>query len=206
MSREVRQLLAAARRRLRASGLELGFASRDELERFVPCREEERLAVGLRARRRRDFLLGRFAARRALDQLGGPAGPVLTERGAPLFPAPAAGSISHSSGVAVALAGRAAALGVDVELRRLSERGARYICAPEELRWIAGDADRATVLFSAKESVYKALTPARQRGLVLRDIVIEPRGERFGAAVAGAPLAVAGGWLAEGGILTWATG
>ena len=111
--------------------VELGVATAGELETFVPHPHEARLTAGMAERRRRDFLVGRLAARRALAALGVPSAPVLLAGERPLFPHPAVGSISHSCGVGVALAGLGdVTVGVDLELRRISLRAARGICVP----------------------------------------------------------------------------
>jgi enterobactin synthetase component D len=161
-------------------------------------------------RRRRDFLVGRLAARRALESLGVPAGPVLLAGERPLFARPAVGSISHSCGVGVALAALGdVSVGVDLELRRISLRAARGVCTPDELAWAlsapseAARAARATALFSAKESAYKALPAEAQSSLRWRDIGISPGRSGFTAEVQGAKLA--GRWRLGSAILTWAT-
>jgi 4'-phosphopantetheinyl transferase EntD len=167
-------------------------------------------------RRRRDFLIGRLAARRALEALGVPAAPVVAAGRRPLFPPPAIGSISHSRGVGVALAGLrdvVGNVGVDVELGRILMRAARAVCAPEELVWAQSApsdtafAERATALFSAKESAYKALPALTRYTLRWRDIVVSPGTTGFTARVQGTGLGVRypeidGWWRFGAGILT----
>ena len=191
-------------------GLALGVASAGELETYRPHPHEARLAAGMQARRRRDFLVGRLAARRALQALAVPAAAISVAGGRPLFPPPAVGSVSHSCGVGVALAGLGvSSVGVDIELRRISLRAARGICTPGELAWAlsaaskAERAERATALFSAKESAYKALPARAQSSLRWRDIAISPGGSGFTAVVQGE--AIAGRWWLGHGILTWVT-
>lgn len=192
------------------AGLALGVASAGELDAFRPHPREARLAAAMDERRRRDFLVGRLAARRALEALAVPAAPVLVAGGRPLFPRPAIGSISHSRGVGVALAGlrdAVAGVGVDVELGRISLRAARGVCTPDELAWAlsagseAERVERATALFSAKESAYKALPAEAQSSLRWRDIAISPGGSGFTAKVQAAE--IAGGWWFGPGVLTW---
>jgi enterobactin synthetase component D len=200
--------------KLRRAGLALGVAFDGELDAFRPHAPEARLAAAMTGPRRRDFLVGRLAARRALDALAIPAAPVLAAGKRPLFPRPATGSISHSCGVGVALAGRrdvVGSVGVDVEFGRISLRTARGACTPDELAWAlsarseAARAARATALFSAKESAYKALPARAQSSLWLRDIAIAPRGSGFTARVQVAGLEIEGEWRLGSGILTWAT-
>ena len=127
-------------------------------------------------RRRTDFAIGRAAAHRALGALGLAAAVVgRGERGDPLWPAGVVGSITHASGVAVAaVAARqhTAGIGVDLEVvdpSRLSSI-ASYVCLPDELTWVDGSLVRLTMLFSAKEAVYKALYPTIQAILEFTDV------------------------------------
>ena len=156
---------------LRAAGLALGIAFAGELDTFVAHAREACLAATMNQQRRHDFLVGRLAARRALEALAVPPAPVLVARQRPLFPRPVIGSISHSCGVGVALATLrdvAGGIGVDLELRRLSARAARGVLNADELAWTlradseTARAERATAVFSAKESVFKALPAAAQ--------------------------------------------
>lgn len=184
-------------------GLALGIARSTELCGFRLHAAETPLTLGMNASRRRDFLLGRLAARRALESLGVPKGPILISDGRPQFPAPIAGSISHSEGVGVAIVGFAEAVGVDIELRRLSARAARGICTADELAWAGDCSERATLLFSAKESAYKVLPTSLQGALRWCDIAITPRGRAaFTAAVDGA--VIHGWWRTGPAILSWA--
>jgi enterobactin synthetase component D len=183
------------------AGLALGIARSCEL-----CGvrlHEASLTDGMTASRRRDFLLGRLAGRRALEALGVPAAPILIEDGRPRFPAPVAGSISHSQGVGVALVGFAAAVGVDIELRRISPRAARGVCTPRELAWAGDSEERATLLFSAKESAYKVLPTSAQGALRWRDIAIAPRGSGGFTAFVGETV-IDGWWRTGPAVLTWA--
>lgn len=186
-------------------GLALGVAELDELPAFRPHPLQARLARAMDPPRRQDFLLGRLAARRALVALGVPDDPVLVEHSRPAFAAPVVGSISHCGGLGVALAGVGPRrVGVDLELRRLSARAARGVCGAHELRWAGGDAERATRLFSAKESAYKTLSARDQGALTWRDIEIEPHrsGHRFTAFVRGQ--VIDGWWRGGPAVLTWA--
>jgi 4'-phosphopantetheinyl transferase EntD len=129
----------------------------------------EELSLGPKAieRRRVYFSMGRAAARDALaefDIYG-----VAIERGPsgePLWPAGIVGAITHAGDLAIAIVGRQthyAGLGIDVEQlsRGLTARAARLICTPAEMDWVNPEAGttRLTMLFSAKEAVFKALFP-----------------------------------------------
>ncbi|MFJ6983325.1 MULTISPECIES: 4'-phosphopantetheinyl transferase [unclassified Streptomyces] len=132
--------------------------------------EEEALLTRAVAKRRREFTVVRTCARRAMEKLGVPPHPVLPgERGAPRWPTGLAGSMTHCDGYAAAALVRAAdlaSLGIDAEPHRpLPEGVLDAVSLPaerERLRRLA--ADRPDVhwdklLFSAKESVYKAWFP-----------------------------------------------
>src|SRR5258705_5922147 len=116
--------------------------------------------------RRREFAAGRACARRAIAELGVPGGPVLRGlRRAPSFPHGVVGSITHTNGFCAAAVARAdafAGVGLDAERdEALSERAAARICGRGELaglRALPGrPAERwAAVVFSAKETLYKA--------------------------------------------------
>jgi 4'-phosphopantetheinyl transferase EntD len=135
--------------------------------------EEQAMGEAVSEKRRRDFNLGRAAARRALEKVGFPVvTPVLRgEHREPLWPVGIVGSISHSSGVGVAAVAwqkDVAALGVDIQLieeRYTDELIARF-ADPDEFDWVRSDparrTERAVKLFSAKESVFKALYPLRK--------------------------------------------
>ncbi|MBP0450772.1 4'-phosphopantetheinyl transferase superfamily protein [Kitasatospora sp. RG8] len=130
---------------------------------------EAQAAAGMPPTRRREFLAGRWAARRALRAAGGPGGEIGRAGRRPLAPAGWALSISHSAGLAVAVAAplsRYAAVGCDLELRRLPAAAARLVLTGPERAW-AGDAGtpgaehRLLALFSAKEAAFKLLCGLR---------------------------------------------
>lgn len=127
-------------------------------------------------KRRLEFTAARVCARRAMERLGVPPAPVVPgSRGAPQWPAGIVGSMSHCPGyvaAALARAGRVAAVGIDVETDGPLPPGlAARIARPEELGRLAAlagsDPDIAwdRLLFSIKESVYKAWYPLTQRWL-----------------------------------------
>jgi 4'-phosphopantetheinyl transferase EntD len=115
--------------------------------------------------RRREFALGRACARAALAGLGH--GHAMLGRrgdGAPLWPGGVVGSISHTQGLAVALAASAGdfrGLGVDVERHgRVTPDLYRQLFDAGERTQLAGmaEADRdrlAALCFSAKEACCK---------------------------------------------------
>jgi 4'-phosphopantetheinyl transferase EntD len=138
------------------------------------------------ASRRALFALGRAAAREALAQLGvHGVGIGRGEAGEPLWPSGVVGAISHSPDLAVAVAGHRAeyaGLGVDVEepARGPTARAARLICRPSEMAWADPESGttRLTMLFSAKEAVFKAVYPIARVWLGFADAELKWRSER----------------------------
>ncbi|WP_426569035.1 4'-phosphopantetheinyl transferase superfamily protein [Streptomyces canus] len=154
--------------------------------------EEERLARSLPTARRADFLAGRAAAARALRALG-IGGPVLRDGRRPVFPAGVRGSISHCVGhigaCFVSVHPRVIATGADLERTdRLGQDAARLVCTPHERAWV-GQArrpeSRLSVVFSAKEAVYKALSALDAPEPVFHDIELRVAGGRLHAHLAG---------------------
>ncbi|MET8855781.1 4'-phosphopantetheinyl transferase superfamily protein [Streptomyces sp. NPDC004579] len=132
----------------------------------------EELAVLTRAvgKRRREFATVRVCARRAMEKLGVAPGPVLPgERGAPQWPAGVIGSMTHCEGYAAAALARAgdlASLGIDAEPHlALPDDVLDAVALPGESARLDRLAARVPavhwdrLLFSAKESVYKAWFP-----------------------------------------------
>jgi 4'-phosphopantetheinyl transferase EntD len=132
--------------------------------------EEEAVVAKAVGKRRREFAVVRSCARRAMEKLGVPPQPILPgDRGAPGWPAGLAGSMTHCDGYGAAALVRAAdlaSLGIDAEPHQTLPEGILpAVALPAEadrLRRLAGDHpgihwDR--LLFSAKESVYKAWFP-----------------------------------------------
>jgi 4'-phosphopantetheinyl transferase EntD len=146
-------------------------------------REEAEHARTLRGHRQPQFVGGRIALRRALDQIGFRTGAVLPDaRGTPQLPAGVSGSVSHKRDLAIAMASRDAlgTLGVDLEDYGPPRLGiAEHVLVAEELeairdlpdgrRWIA-----LLVRFSVKEAVYKALDPYVRRYVSFHEAVVHP--------------------------------
>ncbi|MCT9930189.1 4'-phosphopantetheinyl transferase superfamily protein [Planotetraspora sp. A-T 1434] len=183
--------------------------------------EEEELIANAVAVRRGEFVTGRHCARRALARLGVSPGPIPRgERGAPLWPPGTIGSITHCAGyraAAVAAERDAATLGIDAEPHGPLPSGVlEAIARPEEivaLRLLQNAEpgvcwDR--ILFSAKESVYKAWFPVTGRWLEFSEASVDiGTSGRFTArllvtdARMGTDL-LAGRWLVADGLLATA--
>ncbi|MEU6070167.1 4'-phosphopantetheinyl transferase superfamily protein [Streptomyces sp. NPDC047082] len=132
--------------------------------------EEEALLAQAVAKRRREFTVVRSCARRAMEKIGVPPQPILPgERGAPTWPEGLAGSMTHCDGYCAAALVRTAdlaTLGIDAEPHQpLPDGILDAVCLPteeERLRRLAldhPDVHWDRLLFSAKESVYKAWYP-----------------------------------------------
>jgi len=142
--------------------------------------EEESAVAGAVDSRRREFSVGRACARSALSKLGFPpcAIPSRPDR-APLWPAGIVGSITHCAGfcaAAVALQQDYVALGIDAEVDEELPSGVlELISVNEERKWLANAARRLNwgrLLFSAKESIFKAWFPLTREWLGFEDAVV----------------------------------
>ena len=122
-----------------------------------PLRPLEELAIARAVpRRRREFAAGRAAARQALSEAGA-AQADLPRRadGPPVWPSDYTGSITHSEGHVIAVAGRLGpnlrAIGLDLESAApLPLDLSAQVCRDDE------DRSQAIAIFSAKEAAYKA--------------------------------------------------
>jgi 4'-phosphopantetheinyl transferase EntD len=185
--------------------------------------QEAPIVAGAADKRRREFTTGRHCARIALAKLGVAPAPILTgERGAPRWPPGIVGSITHCDGYRAAAVARASAvmsIGLDAEPNAPLPGGVLDLVslATERPRLAALAAvapgtcwDR--LLFSAKESVYKAWFPITRRwlGFEEADVTIGADGT-FTASVRAAaapgepdgqpPASFAGRWVAGGGLV-----
>jgi 4'-phosphopantetheinyl transferase EntD len=119
--------------------------------------------------RRQQYGAGRVLARRVLAELGHEPVALLNDaQRVPIWPAGIVGSITHTHhwcGVAVARSTEVAALGADVEVATPLELGLwERVCRPEEREFLSEQEPErggllAKAVFSAKESIYKALYP-----------------------------------------------
>ncbi|MBP2703935.1 4'-phosphopantetheinyl transferase superfamily protein [Microbispora sp. RL4-1S] len=182
--------------------------------------EEEAHVARAVAKRRAEFTAGRHCARTALAALGFP--PVAIppgEAGSPTWPAGVVGSITHCAGYrAAAVSTDVLSVGIDAEPDLPLPAGVLgTISLAEERETLAGLGEPAggphwdRLLFSAKESVYKAWFPLARRWLDFTEALIRiDRDGSFSATllvpgprIGGRPLTgFRGRWLADGGLLT----
>lgn len=173
-------------------------------------------AAGMAPGRRAEFAAGRRCARRALAELGLPATAIaIGPDRAPALPPGVRGTISHATGVAVA-AMRAGAAGIGLDLEPADDLPGevlpRVCIAGEEYAGPTGlpAARWARVVFSAKESAYKALARDVGRFIDFGELRVVPGTGgllRFspaaGVADLGTAMRLTGAWtLAAGYVLT----
>jgi len=196
-------------------------ARADEGER--PLLDEEQAIVGRAVEKRREeFATGRACARAALERLGHEPAPILSgERGEPLWPEGVVGSITHCNGyraAAVAPSSELRSIGIDAEPHAPLPEGLLGDIAWEEELAHLSDLSRLDpavhwerLLFSAKESVYKAWFPLARRWLGFEDarLKLDPSSRKFEARLLVAGPVVngraidrfSGAWLVRDGLV-----
>lgn len=194
-----------------------------DLPESVLYPQEKALVAESTDERRREFATVRGNARKALSRLGIPPAPILPgTRGAPGWPDGIVGSMTHCAGyraAAVARAADLAAISVDAEPNQpISNAGMRaLVTIPEERLWLTQLALRRPdvhwdrLVFSAKESVYKAWYPLTGQWLDFDEVMITVDADAGsfharllvpGPTVDGTRLtAFNGTWLARRGLL-----
>lgn len=146
--------------------------------------EEEAQAIAKAVdSRRRQFTAGRWLARHAWRELGHGSVPLLNDANrVPVWPAGLVGTITHTHSWCAAAVGRSSelvGLGADVEPATALEPALwERVCRPEERQFLrARPAELAGLLakalFSAKESIYKALYPRIRTFLDFQGMRIE---------------------------------
>jgi len=184
--------------------------------------EEEKAIQRATAERRKEFTTGRVCAHQALKILGLPARAVPSGAfGEPIWPEGVVGSITHCAGYwasAVAFEADITALGIDAEPDAPLPSGVLGdIARPAEREDLAMLYARSRgicwdrLLFSVKESVYKAWFPLAQQWLGFHDVEVQldPRRCSFKAYVtASAPVrrrssleAIRGRWITINGVM-----
>jgi 4'-phosphopantetheinyl transferase EntD len=200
--------------------------ARDDPDDVVLFPEEESALGQAVEKRRREFTTARACARSALAGLGLPPLPIPAgPHGEPRWPADVVGSITHCEGYracAVAHRSELVAIGIDAEPNDPLPDGvlaeiarAEELLRMPELARIAPAVHWDRLLFSAKESVYKAWFPLTRRRLGFEDatLVIDPLRGTFVARLlvlgsqlaAGRLTSLAGRWMAQDGLLLTAT-
>jgi len=130
-------------------------------------------------KRRIEFCIGRVAAHNALSKIKINNFPVLKGvHNEPLWPEGVVGSISHSGTIALAAVANketTAGIGIDIEMldETISQDIVQVVCTIREAIWVNQRKDRRLerllMIFSAKESVFKAFSPITNRFLTYFD-------------------------------------
>jgi 4'-phosphopantetheinyl transferase EntD len=183
--------------------------------------EEEPLIARAVEKRRREFVTGRHCARKALARLGVPSRPILRgDRGAPQWPSGTIGSITHCAGyraAAVATSANGFTIGIDAEPHEpLPDGVLETVASPEEIAALGRLHDQKPrvswdrILFSAKESVYKAWFPLTGRWLDFAEatVDVDPSGQFAATLLISDPRMGAdrltGRWIVSDGLLATA--
>jgi 4'-phosphopantetheinyl transferase EntD len=170
--------------------------------------EEAALLGNAVPKRRAEFTMGRHCAREALGLLGVPLQPILVgPTREPLWPAGTVGSITHCIGfcaAAVARRSEVASIGIDAEPNEaLPTNVLSSVASEDECRALGAlplsSVHWDRVLFSAKESIYKAWFPLAARWLGFKDVRLaiqpdftNPADGKFTALLLGQTLEVDG--------------
>ena len=164
-------------------------------DRWQVLFEEERGALPSRHEgRRQSYASARACAHIAFTELGLQKVPVRrSDSGAPVWPDGVRGSLTHSEALAAScLTVSCRSVGIDIEhTGRMSAGVARRVLTDEELAGVDPDSpaglDEATLLFSAKEAVYKAIFPIAGLYIGYQEVTlnVDPSTQRFSARYLG---------------------
>ena len=131
--------------------------------------------------RKEHYRSGRICAGEVLSKLGTRGQPVLRDPQTrePLWPEGISGAITHSGKWAAAAAGKTSdVLGIGIDLedleRQVDSRISRHVCIPEEQKWLQECGEECLeqnlkIIFSAKESIFKAFFPYTRTYLHFHD-------------------------------------
>lgn len=141
-------------------------------------------------KRKREFSTGRYFSSLALDALGAHERIVGISGRRPIWPKGFVGSISHSDVLAIVIVARRESnksFGVDIERQlRVTPQMREQVLTAREIQMHSGTKGRDTVCFSAKESVYKSISPIAEGFVGFHDVEIEITGaESFNAKYIG---------------------
>jgi len=134
---------------------------------------------GFSPQRKSEYASGRRVAHEALKLLAGAPAAVTRNGRLPEWPAGYRGTISHSREIAIAMVASTSdchGVGLDVVKKNaVSTKVGIRIMLTEEVRpsWGFTDTDWRAIVFSAKESVYKAVHPVIGEFLGFRDVEIK---------------------------------
>lgn len=157
---------------------------KDATDKIYP--EELECVKNTASKRIHEFSTGRLCAKKALNQVGIKDYPVLVGNDRePIWPDNIVGSITHCKdivGVAVAKNEAICGIGLDIErIKKLRYDISRHVCTNAEKAWLTKFSNSTekndlivTLLFSIKESVYKAFYHYKGIKLGFQDCTITP--------------------------------
>jgi 4'-phosphopantetheinyl transferase EntD len=183
---------------------------------------EAAIVANAAAKRRREFCTVRYCGREALRKIGASAAPILPDTdGTPRWPVGVVGSLTHCSGYRAAVVARSSALrgvGIDAEVDvALPPAVPDLVLRDEEraqLRTMAETYPHRhwdTILFCAKEAVFKAWFPITRSWLDFLDVsvTVRPAGTFLAfvhrSLLAGIGPVFAGRWVVGNGVIVAAT-
>jgi enterobactin synthetase component D len=165
--------------------LQLDVPSEEALASLASIPLPERLATAV-LKRRVEYLAGRFCAREAMRVCAEEVSEHVVHTGEnrePLWPHGIVGAIAHTHGYAAAAVARSSALrGIGLDIEHLVKPNApetigAHIAREGELETLVAQSgwtppEALTLLFSAKEALYKCLYPEAQRFFGFHDATI----------------------------------
>jgi len=170
---------------------------------------EQALAAQLSVVRRRELITGRRALHATLAELApdlADAAILADDRGAPILPPGWVGSISHKGKRAAALVAPAgtARIGIDLERAAPSRQDiARWILTAREQQGIVDRGiDRglaATLRFSIKEAIYKAVDPFVRRYVAFTEVELDVIDDGIAHVTSELPFTIETTWREVGG-------
>jgi 4'-phosphopantetheinyl transferase EntD len=202
------------------SGVEVAEVFGDRCDHAALFPGEEAVIRDAAPKRQLEFTAVRACARQAMERAGLQPVPILPgPSGAPAWPRGVVGSMTHCGGYRACAVGRAelfAAIGIDAEPHdALPSRVLAMVAGQSERAALAKLAARAPgicwdrILFSAKESVFKAWYPATGRwlGFAGAEVTIDPAGTFAASLLVPGPHPIDryhGRWIVERGLLATA--
>ena len=137
---------------------------------------EAAYAATVADKRGREYSTGRRVARVALARIGVVPCEIPSDDRRPVWPEGVVGSIGHSRSLAAAVVGPSSAfdgIGIDIETENaVSGNTADRLLTPTEHAWLPAPEWR-TMIFAAKEAVYKAVNPLVGEFLGFQDVQVD---------------------------------
>lgn len=164
----------------------IGIAARKVGAPLPLWSQEEPAMAHARLPRVAEFSTGRACARAAMAELGLPAAPIpMGSDRAPVWPDDVLGSISHGTGLCIAMIarkGRYGGLGVDIEPDDpMPDNVARLVLTAQDAPVETAD---ERVVFCVKEAVYKAFYPITGQVWAFDAVHVRLLGSKFEAVLA----------------------